>query len=113
MFELSSILKHAQEFGGKIHEVQEQLNQIKVKGAAAGGLVIVEMNGHQSMLSCKIDPALFKSGDQELLEELIIAATNEAIAESRAKQSETLQSFAGDAANISSIGDAIAKFMPK
>jgi DNA-binding YbaB/EbfC family protein len=112
MIEISSILKHAQEFGGKIQEVHEQLNQIKAKGTAAGGMVTVEVNGHQSMLSCKIDPALFQSGDQELLEELIIVATNEAIAESRTKQSETLQSLASET-DISSIGDVIAKFIPK
>ncbi|MDR2169898.1 MAG: YbaB/EbfC family nucleoid-associated protein [Planctomycetaceae bacterium] len=112
MFELNSILKQAQEFSGKIHEVHEQLSQIRVTGSAAGGMVIVEMNGHQNMLSCKIDPALFKSGDQELLEELIIAATNDAVSESRIKQSETLQSLA-DIGDPSSLGDIIGKLMPK
>jgi DNA-binding YbaB/EbfC family protein len=115
MFEISSILKKAQELGGKFHEIQDQLNQVKTKGSAAGGLVVVEVNGHQTMLSCKIDPTLFKSGDQELLEELIIAATNEAVSDSRIKQNEILQSFstADIDTDTESLKDIIDRFLQK
>ncbi|MDR2344484.1 MAG: YbaB/EbfC family nucleoid-associated protein [Planctomycetaceae bacterium] len=113
MFDINAILKHAKDFGDKMREVHEQLSQIKVKGTAAGGMVIVEINCVQNMVSCKIDPALFKSGDSELIEELIIAATNEAVAESRIKQNEVLQTVPDGKNDITSLSDFVEKFILK
>ncbi|MDR0392595.1 MAG: YbaB/EbfC family nucleoid-associated protein [Planctomycetaceae bacterium] len=113
MIELSSLLKNAQNLSGRINDAHEQLNQVKAKGSAAGGLVTIEVNGHQSMLSCKIDPELFQRGDHELLEELVVSAANAAVEESRVKQGETLQSIAGDSINITTLGEVLSKLMPK
>jgi DNA-binding YbaB/EbfC family protein len=112
MFELGSIMKQAKEFGGKFQEVQDQLSQIKSEGSAAGGMVVVEVNGCQTMLSCKIDPALFQKGDAELLEELIIVATNNAIEESQIKQKEAISSLAANT-DLAALGESLGKFMAK
>ncbi len=93
IFELGSLMKQAQEFGGKVHEMNDKLRQLRVKGSAGGGMVDVEVNGLQEMVSCKIDPALFQQKDPELLEDLIVAAMNDAIEESRTKQAEQMRSL--------------------
>ncbi len=83
MFEMGSLLQQAKQFSGKILEMNEQMNvklkQLRVTGSAAGGMVTVEMNGVPEMLTCHIDPAMFQQDNAELLEELVVAATNQAI----------------------------------
>jgi DNA-binding YbaB/EbfC family protein len=93
MIELGSLMKHAREFGGRVHEMNEQLKEWRVEGTAAGGLIAVGVNGLQELVSCKIDPSLFQHGDVELLEELIVNAVNDAIDESRTQQTETMRSL--------------------
>ncbi len=93
LFELGSLMKQAQEFGGKVHEMNDKLRQLRIKGTAGGGMVDVEVNGLQEMVSCRLDPALFQQKDAELLEDLIVAATNNAIEESRVKQAESMRSL--------------------
>ena len=93
IFELGSLLKQAHEFGGKVQEMNDQLRQLRVRGSAGGGMVDVEVNGLQEMVSCRIDSALSQQKDPELLEDLIVAATNDAIEESRTKQAEFMRSL--------------------
>jgi DNA-binding YbaB/EbfC family protein len=94
MIELGSLMKHAREFGGRVQEMNEKLKELRVEGAAAGGLVTVSVNGLQELVSCKIDPGVFQHGDVELLEELIVNAVNDAIDASRTQQAETMKSLA-------------------
>ncbi len=112
MFELGSLMKQAQQFGGKVQEMNEKLKHLRVTGTAAGGMVAVEMNGLQEMLTCRIDPALFKQEDAELLEELVVAATNQAVEESRRQQAETMQSLT-EGIDLGSLGDMVGKIMPR
>ena len=112
MFELGSLMKQAQQFGGKVQEMNDKLKQLRITGSAAGGLVRVEMNGLQEMLACKIDPALFEQNDAELLEELIVAATNEAVGESRRRQAETMQSLT-EGIDLGSLGETLGKIIPQ
>jgi DNA-binding YbaB/EbfC family protein len=93
MIELGSLMKHAREFGGRVHEMNEKLKELRVESTAAGGLVTVSVNGLQELVSCKIDPGVFQHGDAELLEELIVNAVNDAIDESRSQQAETMRSL--------------------
>ena len=77
--QIGTLLKQAQQMQGKMAELQEQLKKVRVRGEAGGGMVSVEMNGQQQVLSCHIDASLLRSGDTEVLEDLIVAATNAAI----------------------------------
>ena len=54
--------------------LNESLRGKRATGSAGGGLVEVEFNGLQEMLSCRIDPQIFQQGDRELVEELVRAA---------------------------------------
>lgn len=76
---LAQIMKQAQEAQSKMGELKEKLGRLTVCGAAGGGLVKVEMNGHQEVLSCQIDESLIRPADREMLEDLVVAATNEAL----------------------------------
>jgi DNA-binding YbaB/EbfC family protein len=95
MFELGSMVKQAREFGGRVHEMNEKLKELRIDGTAAGGLVTVSVNGLQELVAWKIDPSLFQQGDAELLEELIITAVNDAVEEARTQQAESMKSLTG------------------
>ncbi|MCI0485949.1 MAG: YbaB/EbfC family nucleoid-associated protein [Blastocatellia bacterium] len=59
-------------------EMQRELQQLRVSASAGGGIISVEMNGAKELIDIKIDPDAVKSGDVEMLQDLIIAAVNEA-----------------------------------
>ena len=109
--ELGSLMKHAREFGGRVHEMNEKLKELRVEGTAAGGLVAVSVNGLQELVSCQIDPSLFQQGDAELLEELIVNAVNDAVDESRSQQAKTMQSLTEnvDMSDLSGIIEKLVK----
>ena len=72
-------------------QLQERLQQTVIEASAGGGSVTVKMNGQKKVLSVAIDPEIVKSGDLEMLQDLVVAAVNEG---SR-KVDETLQSNLG------------------
>ena len=76
---LAQIMKQAQEAQSRMGELKERLGRLTVEGAAGGGLVKVEMNGHQEVLGCRIDESLLRPEDREMVEDLVVAATNEAL----------------------------------
>jgi nucleoid-associated protein EbfC len=90
---LGSILKQAQEVGGKLQGINESLKGRRVTGTAGGGLVTVEASGLGEIISCRIDPSLDVAGDREVLEDLLPAAINQAIAKSKEMHAEAMQSL--------------------
>lgn len=111
LFDLASVMKQAQQFGGKMQEMQERLREVRVRGRAGAGMVEVEMNGLQEMLGCKIDPALFGRADAEFLEELVVTAVNEALAEARRSHAEMMQEMTAGM-DVPGIQDALKNFLP-
>lgn len=75
---LAQMMKQAREVQQRLAEVQKRLGQIKVEATAGGGMVTVVANGHQEILSVKIDPSVVNPAEVELLEELVLAAVNAA-----------------------------------
>ena len=59
-------------------ELQKKMSQTVVEATAGGGSVTVKMNGQKQLLSVKIEPEVVKSGDVEMLQDLVTAAVNEA-----------------------------------
>jgi len=90
---LGSLLKQAQQMGGRMKEITEVLKTKRAEGTAGGGLVTVEVNGLGEVLSCRIDPSLVSSGDRELIEDLLPAAVNQAIERSRQLHAEAMSSL--------------------
>ena len=69
-------------------ELQEKMRATVVEASSGGGSITVRMNGQKQVLAVKIDPEVVKSGDVEMLQDLIVAATNEATR----KVEQTMQS---------------------
>ena len=105
---LGSLMKQAQEMGGKMKELQEELKSRRTTGSAGGGMVEVEINGANEILSCKIDDALISGGDRELLEDMVVTATNQAIAKAKAMHAEAMQSLTGGL-NLPGLDEAMAQ----
>jgi DNA-binding YbaB/EbfC family protein len=81
---MGQLLKQAQKFQAKMAELQEELNQRTVEASAGGGMVTVVANGKQEVLSIVIDPEVVDPKDVEMLQDLILAAVNDAL--NRAKE---------------------------
>jgi DNA-binding YbaB/EbfC family protein len=75
-------VKALQQMLSQFRQVQEklekQLDEISVEASAGGGMVIVKMNGQKQLTEVRVEPDVFKSKDQEMLQELIRAAVNDA-----------------------------------
>jgi DNA-binding YbaB/EbfC family protein len=78
MKNLGNMLKQAQEMQAKMQEMQAKLDAAEVSGSAGGGMVTVTLNGKGVMRQIKIDPKIVAPGDVEMLEDLILAAVNDA-----------------------------------
>jgi DNA-binding YbaB/EbfC family protein len=75
---LNEILKQAQQLQKQMDQLQEELAEKRVEGNAGGGMVTVVVNGKQELIDVKIDPEVVNPDDVEILEDLIVAAVNQA-----------------------------------
>ncbi|MCD4818854.1 MAG: YbaB/EbfC family nucleoid-associated protein [Candidatus Cloacimonetes bacterium] len=75
---MKDLMKQAQKMQKDMQKAQEELANMVVEGTAGGGMVTVKMNGQNKVLSVKLDPEVVDPDDIEMLEDLIMAATNEA-----------------------------------
>jgi hypothetical protein len=74
-----NIMKEAQKLQERLAAMQEEVANRKVDASAGGGMVTVEVNGKQEILSIKIDREVINPDDSQMLEDLVLAACNEAI----------------------------------
>lgn len=78
MNDMTNIMKKAKEMQQKMQQIQDEMANLKVTGTAGGGLVSITLNGQNIISEVKIDPSLIKPEESEILEDLIMAAHNEA-----------------------------------
>jgi nucleoid-associated protein EbfC len=107
---LAALLKQAQHISGNMDKITEAMKNRRVTGSSGGGMVEVEVNGLMEVLRCGIDPQLITQGDRELLEDLITAAVNQAIAKGKQMHAETMKELTGGIPLPSSLQDALEKF---
>ena len=91
MKDLMGLMGKAKEMQAKFQAMQEEIALIEAAGQAGGGLVTVTLSGKGEMKSLKIDPSLFKEDDVEVLEDLILAAHNDATAKLEATMQKKTQ----------------------
>jgi DNA-binding YbaB/EbfC family protein len=91
MKNLGNMLKQAQQMQAKMQEMQAELEARDVQGAAGGGMVTVTLNGKSELKSIRIDPALMKEDEREVLEDLIKAAHADAKARVEREMAEQMQ----------------------
>ena len=92
---MAELFKQAQKMQDEMNRVQESLEQMTVEGAAGGGVVTVTANGKQKVLSVQIDPEVIQSEDREMLEDLIVAAVNQALEKAQELSQQEMQKVAG------------------
>jgi len=95
MKNIGQIMKQAQQMQTKMAELQEQLAGLEVAGSAGGGMVQVTMSGKGELRGVKIDPTLANPDDVEVLEDLIMAAANDAKAKVEVRVQEEMQKLTG------------------
>ncbi|MBA4223530.1 MAG: YbaB/EbfC family nucleoid-associated protein [Bosea sp.] len=78
MRDMMGLMKQAQDMQKKMAEMQAQLDTLEFEGSAGGGLVKVVMTAKNVLKSVKIDPSLMVQGEEEILEDLVISASNDA-----------------------------------
>jgi DNA-binding YbaB/EbfC family protein len=90
-----NILKQAQQMHAKISQLQEEMAGRTVEASSGGGMVNVIMNGKQEVVSIRIDPEVANGEDIEMLQDLIVAAVNEAIRKSQEMMTEEMKKVTG------------------
>ena len=85
--DLGGLMQQAQQMQQKVKELQDQLERLELVGSSGAGLVKVTVNGRNETRRVEIDPSLFKPEDKGVVEDLIVAAANDA----RRKVEDTVQ----------------------
>jgi len=80
-----------QEMQAKMAQMQEEIENSIVDGSAGGGMVTVSLSGKGELKALKIDPSLLSPDEKEILEDLIIAAHNDALVKAEATKAEKMQ----------------------
>ena len=89
---IQAMMKQAQEMQERL---KQQMTDMRVEATAGGGMVTVEANGKQEILSIKIDPEVINKDDAQMLEDLVLAACNEALRKSRELVQQELGKLTG------------------
>ena len=95
MNNFGDMMKQAQEMQKKMKELQEGLANLEVEGFSGGGLVKITVTGKGEVKKIKIDPSLMKAEESEILEDLIVAAFNEAKKKSEEASAEEMKKLTG------------------
>lgn len=98
------LVKQAQEFQKRVKKMQDELGDKVVEATSGGGMVTVTANGKQDLLSLKIEPEVVNPDDVEMLEDLILAAVNEAKRKSAKLAQEEMKKITGGM-NIPGLGN--------
>jgi DNA-binding YbaB/EbfC family protein len=93
--DLMKMMKQAQEIQGRMQKMQEELASLEVEGQSGAGLVKVTLNGKLEVRRLKIDPGLIKPEEAEMLEDLIIAAFQDAKGKAEAAVQAKMQEITG------------------
>jgi len=105
---LASLVKQAQEMGARMQALTGELRGRRVSGFAGGGMVEVEANGLQEIMRVRIDSKLIEQQDRELIEDLTVAAVNQALEKAREMHTEAMKSLAGGM-DLSGLEGVLAK----
>ena len=95
MKDLMGMMKKAQELQGQMQRMQEELAALEVSGQSGAGLVQISLNGKGEMRSVKIDPSLLKPDDAEIVEDLVLAAFQDAKGKVEGEMQKRMQEVAG------------------
>jgi hypothetical protein len=95
MKDLMKMMKQAQDLQGRMQQMQDELASLLVEGQSGGGLVKVTLNGKMEARAVKLDPSLVKPEEVEVLEDLILAAFQDAKGKAEAALQEKMREVTG------------------
>ena len=95
MKNIAALMKQAQKMQAQMAQVQQELGDKRVEASAGGGMVTAVANGRGELVSVKIDPEVVKAGDVAMLEDLVLAAVNEARNRSEELMRDAMNRVAG------------------
>jgi DNA-binding YbaB/EbfC family protein len=90
MPDMGQLMKQAQQFQAKMAKMQEEVGSRTVEASAGGGMVSVVANGKQEIISVHIDQEVIDPDDVEMLQDLIMAAVNDALSRAKAMMNEEM-----------------------
>lgn len=97
---INQLMKQAQSMQKKMKEMQAEIAAKNFEGKAGGGLVAITMSGNGEMKKVAIDPSLLKEDDKEMLEDLIVAAHNEAKSKAEEESKSSMNGAFGDLSGL-------------
>ena len=95
MNNFSDMMKKAQEMQKKMQEMQNSLSNLEVEGTSGGGMVKVIMNCKNEVKKIDIDSSIIKNDEKEVMEDLIIAALNDAKSKAEEKSQDKMKELTG------------------
>ena len=91
----SDMILKAQEMQKKMQEMQESLSNLEVEGTSGGGMVKVIMNCKNEIKKIDVDPSIIKQDDKTMMEDLIVAALNDAKSKAEEKSKDEMKKLTG------------------
>lgn len=92
---MAQLMKQANQMQLKMKKTQEEIGKQEFTGTSGGGAVDVVVTGDNKVMSVKIKPDVFKAGDAEMLEEMIVSATNDAIKLAKDTMAKEMEKITG------------------
>lgn len=92
---MAQLMRQANQMQTKMKKMQEELAQRKYTGTAGGGTVEVIVNGDHLIQSVKISPDVFQAGDAEIVQDMIMAATNDAVRAAKDEHAKEMEKVTG------------------
>ena len=92
---MNEMIRQAQIMQRKMTEKQEELKTREVEASSGGGMVTVRVTGAQEVLAVDIEDSVMEAGDKEMLQDLILTATNEALKKSKEMMEKELSALTG------------------
>lgn len=92
---MAQLMRQANQMQVKMKKLQEELAQRTFDGTAGGGAVLVTVNGQNEVKNVKINPEVITAGDAEMLQDLIVAATNDALKVAKDTSAKEMEKITG------------------
>jgi nucleoid-associated protein EbfC len=96
MGQIASMMKNLPKMKAAMEEMQKNLGQLVGEGSAGGNMISAKVNGRMEVISCTISDEAMKLQDKEMLEDLIVAALNQAVAKVTLLRAEETQKMAAN-----------------
>jgi len=93
--DLMGMMKQARELQSRMEQLQQEVGALEIEGSSGGGLITVTMTGKSELKRIRIDPSLLKAEEAEILEDLVVAAVNDARIKAEAKLADKMRELTG------------------